>query len=386
MIKILKEKIFYFIILICLVIGSKDTFFSVENRKIMYIGIFLSLILLSVPVLKRGTVPYKKLEIYIFLNVLVFLSMIFNLDFSGYSLLIVLANAMLVTENLEFELFYKKFENLIFIICAISLIAVALKIVGCNTALSVFIRIVDNEALPWKFRLYGIFREPAMYCIYCGLALARQLFLEAKPCWFRIMVYFITILFTGSATGYIAVAFGICCYVIKKGINNIYKYVVLAVIIIVVMWEGGVVDYFLKRIATHGASAYSANSRYWSIVGGIFVGITHPLFGAGAIKSNYRFEEFIQFLGMNAAWTNMVTYLFASFGLGYVFIFLYGIYKAIPDKRRSISVGFLLFFCLLLCGETMTYSSIPYIYMMYGYTQRIKNKNSAELLNRSNIL
>lgn len=368
------RNLYYYVVMVCLILASKDTCFSHDNTIYMYMGMLASLVLLSPLVLARGKVKYYPVKVCMLLLMFVFLSMIFNLDFSGYSLIVTLAIALLTTEHLDFESFYLKFENVVFVICVFSLIVVAMKILGRPTILANVFRVIDNPAIPWNFRLWAVFREPGMFIIYLCLALARQLFVVEKASVFRVAVYLGTIVFTGSTTGYITVSFALICYVLKTGIswNKIFLFIAVAVIGIVILSRFGIAEYFLDRLSTSGASAASSKSRYYSIIGGMFVGITHPLFGAGAVKSADKFIEIVHFLGEDVTWANMITYLFASFGFFYVYTFMKGLYGTMSGRRKVVAMGFLIMWCLLLCGETMTYSSIPYIFMLYGYVNCAK--------------
>lgn len=373
------RKLYYYIVIVCLILGSKDTCFSHDNTKYMYIGMLASLTLLSPLILARGKIKYYPLRVCMLLLMFVFFSMIFNLDFSGYSLIITLALALLATEHLDFESFYLKFENVVFVICVFSLIVVVMKILGRPTILANIFRVIDNPAVPWNFRLWSVFREPAMFIIYLCLALARQLFVVEKASILRVTVYLGTIIFTGSTTGYITVSFALICYVLKTGIsrNKVYLFIGAAVIGIVILGRFGIAEYFLDRLSTSGASSASSKSRYYSIIGGMFVGITHPFFGAGAVKSGDKFIEIVHFLGEDVTWANMITYLFASFGFFYVYTFMKGLYRTMLGRRKVVTMGFLIMWCLLLCGETMTYSSIPYIFMLYGYVNCVKKNNKS---------
>ena len=129
-----------------------------------------------------------------------------------------------------------------------------------------------------------------------------------------------------------------------------------------------IVNYFLSKISTSGANAVSSNSRYYSIIGGAIVGILNPFFGAGAIGSEEAFNQTVKALaGTTYCWANMVTYLWASFGSIFVFIFLYGLSGIMVKRGKKYSFEFLISAVLLMCGETMTYSTIMYIFMLYGY-------------------
>ena len=160
------------------------------------------------------------------------------------------------------------------------------------------------------------------------------------------------------------------CFLYSK--KSDYRFIIVSLIsfplICIFAYKYGVFDFFVSKISVTGANSASSNSRYFSIIGGALVGIINPFFGAGAIKSEIAFNTVVSSIaGTSYCWANMVTYLWASFGCIFVFIFLRGIYGILWKSENSHALIFLIYICLLLCGETMTYSSIMYILMLYGY-------------------
>ena len=384
------KQILIYTIFVFIMFGSRDTWISYHNSMIMCVNMVLSLGSLGVLVLYQKRICHEQFKVILFLFVLVIGSMISNLDFSGYSMFVVLTIALFAEESFEFGDFYRNFENFIFGFTLLSLLGCALWIAHKDGGLLIFrlVHIASNEVVPWGFRLYGIFREPAMYCIYLGLGLARCLLAQKKKNCIKIMVYLLAILLTASTTGYIATAFLFVCYFFLE--KNKSRWFLLYLLLFAVMgiWaiNHGVGGYFVSRISMTGRDAVSSNSRYFSIIGGAIVGLMHPWFGAGAIKSATAFEKvLIDLIGKSYCWANMITYLWASFGCIFAYIFLRGIYGVLSDKKKSVSLAFFLFICLLLCGETMTYSSIMYIFMFYGYKKlplgKIRCRNARKEVN-----
>lgn len=358
--------------MICLIFSSKDTWISSHNPKWMYINMLITIGFLGLKMLYKKSINRQQLIIISVLFVLIYGSMIANFDIAGFSMFIILLIALFIEETFEFNEFYKKLENIIFIFTLVSLVGTALWIGGLNESIVLLklVYIVGNDAVPWGFRLYGIFREPAMYCIYLGLALARCLIISENTNYFKVLIYLTTIFLTGSTTGYIATAFIMVIYLWKRKVNFLWYIVYAGVMIIVLKWalNNGIVDYFLKKLATTGANAASSNSRYYSIICGALVGLQYPLFGAGARRSEVAFNSMVGYFTKEYyCWANMVTYLWASFGCLFIYFFLRGIETALPVKKRSINICWLLFVILLLCGETMTYSAIMYVFMLYGF-------------------
>ena len=373
--------IWTYVIMILLLFSSKDTWLSYHNGTVMYISqILLFGILLLMNVYERK-IDMNTLKIVLMLFILVLASMLFNFDLSGYSMFVILSIALFIEEKYEFKEFFHRFEQIIILFTVMSLISTiawcALPDIDWN-----LIKIVPNVAVPWKFRLYGIFREPAMFCIYLGLGLAECLFIQTEKNYLKIMTYFVATLLTGSTTGYISVVFLIACFMMFEEHSIKWKIIFsIAVLFVgVVAINNGLVEYFVSKIVTTGANAASSNSRYYSIICGALVGMKYPIFGAGAIKSEQAFNNVLSYFSKEYfCWANMVTYLWASFGCLYIYFFLRGIGSALPNKKKIVSFCWLTFIMLLLCGETMTYSSVMYIFMLYGFKRVPFGKVKIEL-------
>ena len=286
--------IWTYVIMILLLFSSKDTWLSYHNGTVMYISqILLFGILLLMNVYERK-IDMNTLKIVLMLFILVLASMLFNFDLSGYSMFVILSIALFIEEKYEFKEFFHRFEQIIFLFTVMSLISTiawcALPDIDWN-----LIKIVPNVAVPWKFRLYGIFREPAMFCIYLGLGLAECLFIQTEKNYLKIMTYFVATLLTGSTTGYISVVFLIACFMMFEEHSIKWKIIFsIAVLFVgVVAINNGLVEYFVSKIVTTGANAASSNSRYYSIICGALVGMKYPIFGAGAIKSEQAFNTHV---------------------------------------------------------------------------------------------
>lgn len=372
------KQIYAYIVVICIIFGSGDTWISFHNVMCMYGSMGLVIMLLGIAMLKKGSVNVRCMKIVAFMCFLVAMSMITNLDFSGYSMFVVLLIALLVEENFCFDEFYKCFENVIFLLTLISLATMCLWVINPDSV-SDILQIVyikgNNASVPWRYRLYGIFREPAMYCIYLGLAVTRNLFFYVKLPKIRVIAYLSALLFTASMTGWVAVSFVLLFYIWTNYKNWYFKLIFVcfigALIIGMSLSHYDLIGYALERLSMKGASAYSSNSRYYSIIGGAIVGMTHPWFGTGAVKSGDMFQQTLEnLIGKGYCWANMITYLWASFGSIFIYIFLRGIYDVMDERKRSVAISFFIMVCLLLCGEMMTYSSVMYIFMLYGHCRR----------------
>lgn len=370
------KNIYCHLIIPCIIFGTKDTWISWKDVRIMYAGLFMFFVI-TVPLMliQKPQISLYQTRIVMILVLIICCSMIFNWDFSGYSLFLNLLIALLVVEYIAFETYFRLFEDVIFIFTLLSLAVVFIRCLYGVEYLQNFIitrTIPYTKVIPWEFRLYGIFREPAMYCIYLGLACVRQMFFIEKPSFVRMIIYLAAIGLTASATGYIAILFALFGYIcINKKKWKFMLWLIATMsggFILVVRY--GVLDYFIERLSIYGASSHSSISRYLSIIGGAYIGVMNPFFGAGAIKSQLRFDDLMEAIGQEACWANMVTYLWASFGVAFIIIFLRGIYHMAYPREKMVSMIVLVFIMLLLCGETMTYSSVMWIFMLYGYSNR----------------
>ncbi len=369
-----------------MIIGTEDTIFGVLHPGMMWIVVLANAALVCWGCVKEQKIHSNTAIVYVTLSGGIILSMLFNRDIYGYTLFVFMGIAVLFTNLVEFDYFFKVFEIIVVWIAAFSLIGVAINYVcpelleeipdtrymympAKNLFFTVVIPKVQESGNP--FRNYGIFREPAMFCIYLGLACLRQFFYAEKLSVLRSGILILALILTKSTTGYIAIICLFAAYIVFKK-RSITKTVISICGILGGGFVGirfGLFSYFLERLNTAGASANSVNSRLYSIWIGGLVGFEHPLFGAGATKSNEAFAKWTELWNLDICWANMVTYLFASFGLLFILIFLAGIWGCglKVGNAKCVSWITLIYVILLLCGESMTYSTIIYVFMMFGW-------------------
>ncbi|WP_073390574.1 hypothetical protein WAA20_17600 [Butyrivibrio fibrisolvens] len=383
--------------LILVFAGSADTMMSFSYRHIMYYSmIFNSALLVTCLMLKKRKIEWKLFKIVVVLLILVFVSMFVNADWHGYSQILVLIIAFLFVENVDYFVFWKLYDGFILVISIFSLAVIVmymlfptmfifianylLIVIGNgDNALSFVnlgVTVVPLFSMQMGVRNYGLFREPAMFCIYVGLALGYNLYsskISSSKSLIKILIYLVTILTTWSVTGFVAVAFLMTFYllfyfrVMDTKEKLFWISVLLIALLLALKFE--VFGYLYSRIQLHGPSEESVLSRVYSVIGGVLVAIINPFFGIGATNSWQEFDRICNLLiGRTVMWANHVTYYMASYGCIYILIFLGGVYKAlkkITDNR--IAIVMLVFVLLLLCGEVMTYSSLMFILMLYGY-------------------
>lgn len=380
------KQVFQYGIVLALIFGTADTV-PIGANSILLFGtqFLLCAFLIIVSFVKK--IEKKTLAIWALMSVIILLSMIFNQDYHGYTVWIIMLIGALVAEILEFDDFLKKLDDIIFIIAVLSLIGAIILIlfpsiynhlpIVSNTGRhkNMFFMVVstsESTNIIKTFRNYGIFREPAMYCIYLGFALARQWIYVEKPSVLRVAVLLLTIISTRSMTGYVATVFILAVYLV---LNRKNKKVLLVTGIVagsgmLIAYKCDVLWYIAYRFNLNGDSRHSIISRLYSVIVGLMVGRDHFLLGAGATKSQLLFDEYSARLvtDMGVCWANMVTYLFASFGIVFISVFLIGIWSIGFYSNRGVFAccSILIFFSLLMCGEIMTYSPMMYVFMMYG--------------------
>lgn len=367
-------------------------------RDIMIVVLFgLTLLYL---LLKCHTISINTLRVLMISILCVMLSGLVNLELSGMSLILVMGIAFFFSQSISFFRFMSVYDNWMFIITIASVIGIALQVffpasievfpelwVGGSWARNLYITVIPTGYDVSTIRCYGIFREPAMYSFYLGLALLINLLYVEKKKYWRILIYLVALLLSKSITGYIACAYLFFVYVFFINKNLKVKRLGLCAIPLAVigLYVSGLLDYILYRFQRTGGSQHSINSRIASITVNFYTWATHPIFGAGAINSQQEFLNNLTKLGYasNLTSANMVMYLLSSFGFIFALLFLIGIYgfskAALGSRKKCMLV--LIFFCILFCGETLTYSSMPYIIMFYGWVNINYTKSMSKLWN-----
>lgn len=376
-----KKHLVAWIVILVMIYGSGDSslgWIGFVRYGLIGINFMITMILC----LKKKRLNAFMVKVYAVMCITVFASMVVNQDFHGYTMWIIMAIALFTEEAIEYDIFYQVFENIIFFFSICSLLGMVLWFTAPEVVLAfpeidicrnLIVTTIPTVYKGFTFRNFGIFREPAMFCIYLGLALTRQFFCVEKLSVKKCIVFLITIITTRSATGYIGVIFLLAAFfVLKKKSRKECGFCVLIIMGIVAANRAlGLMSYLMNRMDPESASAYSLNSRVYSVVCGLMAGFTDPLFGRGATKSNDVFAACVKLVdttGEGGCWANMVTYFFASFGIVFIAVFLLGLFGMTLSYKKSRIIAFvnLIFIVLLLCGETMTYSATMFTFMMYG--------------------
>lgn len=364
---------------------SGDSAIGAHYQSLRNIGIILVAIVLAIFLLLKRRIEKRGVIVYILCTVILISGMLINGDYSGFSMFAVMGIGICVANLVDFELFFRQYEKFILIISMVSILGIVWayiditmlknfpEINAAGKVSNLLLTVVPVNYSHKLVRNYGIFREPAMFSIYIGLALLKGLFYNEKLPVFKCIIFLIALLLTQSMTGYIAVAFLICIWILYKKNTRQKVVVVIAGIIAItlLLCTDSFTSYVLNRMNRSGASSHSINSRIASITVNMFICGLRILTGTGAIKAQRLFIEYLPLLNYAEDLTssNMVAYICAAFGGIFGIVFLLGLYKfGFKIMRSSIgAVAIMGFIVLLLCGEVMTYSSIIYVFIFYGW-------------------
>ena len=390
-----KNNLMTFLISVCVVLANGDSIYGAYNTRFRYGVLFFLCIILSFMMMEKKKIKHSTLFIYCLLAVTVLLSMIVNSDYRGYTMLIFLGIGMLVSNFVCFDKFCIYIEKIVLFLSICAIFGAGMAYVTPNTVMgfpdflegvtpmkNLFVTYVPTMYLSRmsEYRCYGIFREPGMFAIYIGFALLVELYVKENKSLTRIVILLVTMIMTRSSTGYIATGVLILGWMLTSKQTKLKKQMcllIIAMMTVTLCFRSDIISSFISKFNTSGASAESVNSRITSIIVGGLIGFSHPLFGAGATKAGELYNDLAPFYGGGMSFTNMVTYLFSAFGIGFIAIILLGIFgygfKISKGKRRE-ALLVLITICLFLCGQILTYSSLLYIFVMYGW-RKLSEKN-----------
>lgn len=374
---------------------SGDSAYGATYVPQMHFFLVVIFLLLVVAYLWKRKINKKMTGVYLLSCAAVTTSMIFNFDFSGFSMFLILGISLMLSDLVAFDDFYKIFENIVLLLAVCSIIGFLIHNIrpdilanfptikgGGGKLKNLYLTTVPIDPYAgYLHRSYGIFREPAMFGIYLGLALCRQMLFCKKMSYIRCGIYMVAIYQTKSMTAYIAFAALFIVWLLGRKIPRKKKAIFLSALIIAALllsYKTNLVSYMMERFNRTGGSSHSINSRIASITVGLYVFLLHPLFGAGATNAQNLFISSLPKLGYdsNLTATNMTLYLMSAFGIFFGIVFIAGLIGVgcYSGCGRTGKFGFPLVVLLLLCGETMTYSCTIYVFMFYGLHYMLEHK------------
>lgn len=344
-----------YILVICIIIefNTPYTVFSVANRVIQMLPIFILLILIM---LSRYSVT-KKINAYIllYLTGAIFPILVINEQaYLSYILRFIIILPLLwiylylrkETGLLQYLSVFIKYSNIVIIIAITSLIMWLL----CSilhiipiTAIIPYDWAPNVDYIPTYWGIYfetqgvaplgeriwrntGIFNEGPMYNMVLCVAFAIEYFIRPIKSKIRLWVLAITIFTTFTTTGQLFLI-GFTGWHIYKKISR-KKYHLLLIIVIPLLFLGGyyAIDKILENKVETKGGENSVNDRTEDIMVCLEVGMEHPLLGIGLIKTK---EDQLLWKGKQFGFSNSLFYTFASGGL-YSLILYIGALVIIP--------------------------------------------------------
>jgi hypothetical protein len=224
-------------------------------------------------------------------------------------------------------------------------------------------------------RAGGIFWEPGAFATYIVIALMFELFFVEKTKTKRLVVYALTLLLTFSTTGYIAFAFLMIVFIFSTNFNKTKNKAFLGALfvglLLILLFENNpIYEMVFAKIKNNNNTSVV---RYSSLINGMEIAFDHPLLGIGS--NNIR-EYMIEYstksifnFGSNPMLTNTLVRQFATFGLIFGALFLFGTLKFFLNEkskfRLPVRLGLFIALMLLYTGEAF-YSFLPFVFVFYG--------------------
>ena len=396
------------LLVIIVIVVSDDTLLFGTNRNstfetLKYIILIGTLIILSASLLKIlniRQISYARVS-YVILCILVLLSGIINEDLrTGYFYkCIILILSFKITEKMSLQDFAQKFEKVIFVLAFVSMICTL--IAEVNLAIFSVFPVFFNSAntsfynmglymVPTSAQLlrnYGIFREPGVYQMFLMIALLFHLYFSDELKKSHIVVFISSIVLTFSTTGYIALAFFLVLFLIKKNesfTDNKKKYFIVLLMIVGIIYMITQTDLLSSNGMVFDKLSNTKRTTTIARMSSIFVNLEiwkkSPIFGAGLISVSEMFPSLTYQLYGKAITHNTNTLLceLSTYGVIYTAVLIYGYVKfskAMSEKFMERLMILLIVF-ILSCGEKMTFSPIIYILMFYGISFKKKNQGN----------
>lgn len=249
-----------------------------------------------------------------------------------------------------------------------------------NWGTLLFTNVPLNASQAWQVRNFGPFWEPGAFATHLNLSLYIALF-EQKDNPRRmldVMLFIFALATTLSSGGIIAACALLATFVLSSDAGRKSKGLKIAVIVL-----AGIAAYYLIYINTSfmdliaerfDTSSYngSFDSRFYSILGGIYVFCNNFFFGAGLTNVDSAISRFyMEIAGGTASMIHNTNTLINYFATGGVFM---GVIQCIAWKRamlrgekiRGVVSIFLLVSCfLMLSNEDMTRSMVFILFPLY---------------------
>lgn len=308
--------------------------------------------------------------------------------------------------NYSYKDFCKNYIVVMRVICIVSLLAYLISQANSGFAYSLptlttqssragtylewgtllFTNLPINSAVTWTSRNFGPFWEPGAFAVHINLALYLVLF-EAKDSrskFLDILILLFTLATTLSSGGIIAGCILLVAYILSSENSKKAQWIKISVVVIAALatyYLLNVNKFFLSLVEERfGSQNGSFDSRWYSIIGNIYVFITHFFFGAGITGVDTALSQFYSTYVQGAVSTlhntNTLFIYFSSIGVfAGIIQWMAWIETIWNPHKRIISAVLFGFIFMMLANEDMSGSMIFILFPLYA----LFNRNDMEV-------
>ena len=391
------KRLYFIIFLILLVSGSS---ISIVNEDVFYISYFLLLVFL---LLNKKKIFLIKLK-YFFL---ILIPVIFFWFIHGsqqtpsyFRFFLLIYIAYLVYLNYELNIVAKHFIKLLYFLAVISLfhffISLLIPIneflpqISTDQGIKYYYTGLSGLLVHTPYRNCSIFWEPGIFSTYLIIALLiNSKILKNKLFGYINIIFIVALITTLSTFGLIMMVFTLFFLFLDKSTinykNKLHKYLTnfLALFFLFLMFQN-YNTLILYLIELNPEIFYKLDLETDSISSGtrLFAPLfdfqmfqTSPIFGVGISQYYLLWDELSNDpKSIYNVGTSTLTYYLASFGLSFVFFFLYLIKKMLTFKSLNILFSYFLVFLTLIILFKEPHQNFLFCYIAFTYILLYKDE------------
>ncbi|WP_075981922.1 O-antigen ligase family protein [Bacillus massilinigeriensis] len=392
-----------FFVVFILVYYNNETFPSIlfkgQGQTIIYIFLIIGIVFFYRIVLKKQLVYKSNTIIILTLCVLILLTMLFNQNFSGgyIKIIICLLIGYMIIHIVNVEEFATYYVKVMLFLAIYSLIVTYLIRPWIFSLPSFIAPVFTNEAgfsfinmrfsvvfnNPIYYRNFGIYREPGVYQFFLNMALIFELFFKKnKISPLTVMILCITVLSTFSTAGYITslsiiVAYNFVSKNHYDSENNsnkkIYFLSVLFLILSItfIFFKSYEFSYmFTDTVDKFTNKESSYQGRMVAILANLKLWGDSPILGSGiqALANSVKDVMQTQFSYSTVHNTSTTGAMLVAFGLIFVIIVTTSLYMFIRESSQNTFVVLVIFLVIMFSINTqlLIYNEFLYTLIIFG--------------------
>jgi hypothetical protein len=331
---------------------------------------------------------------------LIALTSIVNIDIRGGYIYqaMVITLAYLLVKKISITKFVQLFNKHIYVLGSLSLITFLIAILVPGLLKS-FPLVINTAGVESRFlfvstilgsfgRNTGIFREPGVYMIFLNIAIIFSLYNHDIKKRRFVLIYVLCIITTKSTSGILITGILLTAMLLSKttSLSNKNRFTIFIVTAAFVSFYGYSIEHRNEAFSKTNRNSeryVSTLSRVVSLVVPLKNTIQHPFFGSGISKFIFEFEKesiktFNIPLKAKGTATNTFANSYATYGLLFGSILIYGVYKLSWQLfRDSLVLRFSVFISLLgmFSNGDLRYSVFFYMIVFYGLVGRKTESN-----------